>query len=105
MYYKKSPIQEAYKAFEKEILEKCDLVVISFAGEVVKGSFGYIDGFHAKDAVVLHLDDDHYFNGIRAETFVIEVGWNEHFEGEAFLVSANHKGNRAMHLYIQKEED
>ena len=43
------------------------------------------------------LNDD-YFCGIRANHFVIEFGQSEYYEGDLVLITANHKGTRALTL-------
>lgn len=50
---------------------------------------------------LLERDDD-YFAGIRASHFCIEVGINEFGPGIFYLITANHKGCRAMTLLSDK---
>lgn len=99
--YSNSPKFSAYHAFENEIVHRCEVVATFnfYDGENYNDIFNY---FHANDVTSLHFPDDRHFDGIRANTFVVEIGWHEWYEGEAFMVSANHKGTREMKLFIQK---
>lgn len=93
----------AYEAFEFEILKNTFLH--ASLGDWDSNELSPFNGFHANDAVVLHFPDNRHFSGIRANTFVVEIGWHEDFEGkEAFVVNANHKGLRIVHLYIERSD-
>lgn len=61
----------------------------------------YLNGFHMRKMFLLERDDD-YFAGIRANHFCIEVGINEFGPGIFYLITANHKGCRAMTLLSDK---
>lgn len=98
-----TPKQKAYEAFEKQIIQNCILYAECDFNVLESSNLDAFNGFHASDSFVLHFPDDRHFNGIRANTFVIEVGWHEWVEGDAFLVSANHKGIRLMKLYTERK--
>ena len=49
--------------------------------------------------------DDDYFCGIRADHFVIEVGFSEHRQGLIYLITANHKGNRCVTMIEENHKD
>lgn len=96
------------KQFENAVLEKCFLAG-DFSTEPDMNHtavVGFLDGFHTDDVYVLKQNDDYLF-GIRANTFVVEIGWHEYFgkfdeQTTCFLVSANHKGSRVQKLYVEK---
>lgn len=57
----------------------------------------YLNNFHVTNVSMVEKDDE-YFVGLRANHFVVEEGWNEKNNNIWYLVSCNHKGNRAMTL-------
>lgn len=56
-----------------------------------------LNQFHM-DEVVLVRKNDEYFCGLRANHFVVEIGWSENKEDHSvvYLITCNHKGLRAM---------
>ena len=65
--------------------------------ELTKDDMHILSGFHTSDVDMIVLNDD-YFCGIRANHFVIEIGQSEYYEGDLVLITANHKGTRALTL-------
>ncbi|WP_455020050.1 hypothetical protein [Neisseria sicca] len=65
--------------------------------ELTKDDMHILSGFHTSDVDMIVLNDD-YFCGIRANHFVIEFGQSEYYEGDLVLITANHKGTRALTL-------
>lgn len=65
-----------------------------------------LDEFHAQAVTMVILDDD-YLCGMRADHFVVELGYSENDDYTDdwkpthvyFLVSANHKGMRMTTLF------
>lgn len=64
-----------------------------------KKIFNFLKGFHTKDSTIVTRDDD-YFVGLRANHFVVEVGYSEQpYDGDGeeqryAIITANHKGSR-----------
>ena len=62
-----------------------------------------LTGFHAVDYYTVKLDDD-YIGNIRANHFMIEVGWSEEGMSQEhesiILVTGNHKGMRLTDIYV-----
>ncbi|WP_288745503.1 hypothetical protein [uncultured Enterococcus sp.] len=54
-----------------------------------------LDCFHMINSYVIKKEDD-YFCGLRADHFVVEEGFSEDVNDVVYLITANHKGNRAM---------
>ena len=65
--------------------------------DLTKDEMDILSSFHAVDVDMIVLKDDS-FCGIRADHFVIEFGWSECHEGDLILITANHKGSRALTL-------
>ena len=88
------------KIFEKLIEKSCKNNAL-FCGksltELTKDDMHILSGFHTSDVDMIVLNDD-YFCGIRANHFVIEFGQSEYYEGDLVLITANHKGTRALTL-------
>lgn len=63
-----------------------------------------LDLFHAEDVYLVTREDD-YFCGLRADHFVVELGWTEADlpDDELYqhycVVTANHKGNRQSVMF------
>lgn len=63
-----------------------------------------LDLFHAEDVFLVTRDDD-YFCELRADHFVVEIGWTEAdlpingVEQNYCVVTANHKGNRQSVIF------
>ena len=55
-------------------------------------------GFHCEEVWMIE-ETDEYFCGIRANHFVVEIGWSEFHDGIFLLMSANHKGIRVTQLF------
>lgn len=88
------------KILEKLIEQACKNNAL-FCGksltELTKDDMHILSGFHTSDVDMIVLNDD-YFCGIRANHFVIEFGQSEYYEGDLVLITANHKGTRALTL-------
>lgn len=56
-----------------------------------------LNQFHATEVAMIEKEDS-YFCGLRANHFVVEVGWSESREENVivYLITCNHKGLRAM---------
>ncbi|WP_209304576.1 hypothetical protein [Streptococcus cuniculi] len=62
-----------------------------------------LNAFHARSCCMILKNDDYYY-GLRANHFVVEEGWSErHIFSRMKLISANHKGGRAMVLIREGE--
>lgn len=97
-YFLRKTISELYNT------QKDTCINAKLLSELEQQDIEELDAFHAQDVVMLELPDE-YFYGIRADHFVIEFGWSElyyHDEGKnpvaQILITANHKGKRALTL-------
>lgn len=77
---------------------KSDIIINSLTIEgLSKEQIQELNQFHM-DEVVLVCKNDDYFCGLRANHFVVEIGWSENKEDHSvvYLITCNHKGVRAM---------
>ena len=66
-----------------------------------------LNTFHAKDVLKVEKDDNR-FCGIRANHFVIEVGWSEALlkdDSTVYVINANHKGSRVVTVFVDWYEE
>ena len=88
------------KILEKLIEQACTNNALFYGKlltDLTKDEMDILSSFHAIDVDMIVLKDD-YFCGIRADHFFIEFGWSECHEGDLILITANHKGSRALTL-------
>lgn len=64
-------------------------------------SFDVLDTFHAQEVHMVEKKDK-YFCGMRANHFIVEIGWSEAIpdESKVYVVTANHKGHRAFSVFV-----
>lgn len=76
---------------------------INFYEDIYQEDIDELMLFHAKKVFMVEKDDE-YYCGIRANHFVIEVGYSEMRAGLIYLVTANHKGNRCVTMIAEDNE-
>ena len=76
---------------------------INFYMDVYQEDIDELTVFHAKEVFMIEKDDD-YFCGIRADHFVVEVGFSEQRPGKIYLITANHKGNRCVTMIAETDK-
>lgn len=78
------------------------LLQCAWLDELEADQLKFLEGFHMQELYLLEENDD-YFCGIRANHFCVEYGFSEYIQEAGkdcslILITANHKGNRAMTL-------
>lgn len=61
-----------------------------------------LNTFHAQDVFMVERNDSR-FCGIRANHFVVEIGWSEALledNSPVYVITANHKGDRVVTVFI-----
>lgn len=77
---------------------KSDIIINALTiEELSKEQIEELNQFHMDEVVLVRKNDD-YFCGLRANHFVVEIGWSENKEDHSvvYLITCNHKGLRAM---------
>lgn len=70
-------------------------------------SLEILSTFHAQDVLKVERGDNK-FCGIRANNFVIEVGWSEALsedDSKVYVITANHKGSRVVTVFVDWYEE
>ncbi len=75
----------------EEILGKAENLFTECITELNDDELSELDAFHMQEVYLLQKDDD-YIGRVRANSFVLEIGYSEIREGSFALLTANHKG-------------
>lgn len=76
---------------------------INFYMNIYQEDIDELTVFHAKEVFMIEKDDE-YFCGIRADHFVVEIGFSERRPGKIYLITANHKGHRCVTMIAENDE-